>query len=259
MSSMSVAGAPSVSKPRRAVGCAEPGAVWWELVAWSDPVVARFGHDPRSAYVERFWLPVLGPSVIVAARRCAVLFDGSGSTVAVDPVGFSAGLGLVPGSVSKTLNRLVLFGLALTPEPGRWELRTSWPDVSARALAQRDPSGALRNELRAWERSVVHRDESERVERQWWRKVIGAHTFGAEVSKVDAELRAGGCEDRLRVELVNWMRWTPLHGSATRQSTAPAPTANGAGNGAGNSTANGTANGQSNSAGLESGMESGNG
>lgn len=30
--------------------------------AWSDPVIDQLGHDPRSAYVERFWLPVLGPS-----------------------------------------------------------------------------------------------------------------------------------------------------------------------------------------------------
>jgi len=29
--------------------------------AWEDPVVDALGHDPRSEYVERFWLPVLGP------------------------------------------------------------------------------------------------------------------------------------------------------------------------------------------------------
>ncbi|MGH9299637.1 MAG: hypothetical protein ACRDZT_06945 [Acidimicrobiales bacterium] len=29
--------------------------------AWPDPVVDEIGHDPRSSYVEIFWLPVLGP------------------------------------------------------------------------------------------------------------------------------------------------------------------------------------------------------
>ena len=32
---------------------------------WPDPVIDELGHDPRSAYVERFWLPVLGPSTVL--------------------------------------------------------------------------------------------------------------------------------------------------------------------------------------------------
>jgi hypothetical protein len=28
---------------------------------WADPVIDHLGHDPRSAYVEHFWLPILGP------------------------------------------------------------------------------------------------------------------------------------------------------------------------------------------------------
>ncbi len=28
---------------------------------WLDPVVDRRGHDPRSSYVEKFWLGTLGP------------------------------------------------------------------------------------------------------------------------------------------------------------------------------------------------------
>lgn len=31
---------------------------------WPDPLLDDQGHDPRSAYVERFWLPVLGPSTM---------------------------------------------------------------------------------------------------------------------------------------------------------------------------------------------------
>jgi hypothetical protein len=30
--------------------------------AWQDPVGDALGVDPRSAYVEQFWLPVLGPT-----------------------------------------------------------------------------------------------------------------------------------------------------------------------------------------------------
>jgi hypothetical protein len=31
---------------------------------WHDPVIDEVGHDPRSTYVETFWLPVLGPTTI---------------------------------------------------------------------------------------------------------------------------------------------------------------------------------------------------
>jgi hypothetical protein len=38
---------------------------------WPDPVIDRVGHDPRSAYVERFWLGILGPSTTWLLRRLA--------------------------------------------------------------------------------------------------------------------------------------------------------------------------------------------
>ena len=46
--------------------------------AWPDPVVDELGHDPRSTYVERFWLPVLGPSTVWFLRRVA---DGLGAAL----------------------------------------------------------------------------------------------------------------------------------------------------------------------------------
>ena len=31
------------------------------VAPWPDPVIDQVGHDPRSVYVERFWLGILGP------------------------------------------------------------------------------------------------------------------------------------------------------------------------------------------------------
>src|SRR5258707_9795928 len=36
---------------------------------WPDEVVDRVGYDPRTPYVERFWLCVLGPSTVWFLRR----------------------------------------------------------------------------------------------------------------------------------------------------------------------------------------------
>ena len=86
------------------------------IVAWLDPVVDRVGHDPRSPYVERCWLGVLGPSTTLLLRRLA---DG----LAAEPFGFdlpladtAAELGLAGhggrnGPFMRSLQRLCQFGL----------------------------------------------------------------------------------------------------------------------------------------------------
>lgn len=49
----------------------EPDAVAEKLwiSAWPDPVIDTLGHDPRSTYVETYWLGILGPSTTWLARR----------------------------------------------------------------------------------------------------------------------------------------------------------------------------------------------
>ena len=42
---------------------------------WIDPVVDDDGHDPRSRYVEQFWLGVLGPTATWLIRRFAAGLD----------------------------------------------------------------------------------------------------------------------------------------------------------------------------------------
>ena len=36
---------------------------------WPDPVIDALGHDPRSSYVETYWLGILGPSTTWLLRR----------------------------------------------------------------------------------------------------------------------------------------------------------------------------------------------
>lgn len=52
---------------------------------WPDSVIDALGHDPRSAYVERFWLGVLGPSTTWLLRYVANRLD-------VTPEGFDLDL-----------------------------------------------------------------------------------------------------------------------------------------------------------------------
>lgn len=41
------------------------------VTPWPDPVIDSLGHDPRSPYVEQFWLGILGPSTTWLLRLLA--------------------------------------------------------------------------------------------------------------------------------------------------------------------------------------------
>lgn len=74
-------------------------------------------HDPRSGYVETFWLPVLGPSTTLLVRRLAERFDASPTGFELDSAAMGVDLGLgskVSGrsGIVRTLDRCVTFKLA---------------------------------------------------------------------------------------------------------------------------------------------------
>jgi hypothetical protein len=64
------------------------------LVAWEDPVIDELGHDPRSAYVERFWLGILGPSATWLMRRLALLLETAPDGIELDLTVVAGELGL---------------------------------------------------------------------------------------------------------------------------------------------------------------------
>lgn len=45
------------------------------IQVWADPIIDQLGFDPRSTYVERFWLGALGPSTTWLLRRIASGLD----------------------------------------------------------------------------------------------------------------------------------------------------------------------------------------
>ena len=84
---------------------------------WTDPVIDQLGHDPRSAYVERFWLPVLGPSTVWFLRRVADGLDHrpDGFTLDLVDTARSIGVGMRGGRNSpmmRTIERCCRFGAA---------------------------------------------------------------------------------------------------------------------------------------------------
>jgi len=87
------------------------------ILPWPDPVVDPVGYDPRSPYVEQFWLGVLGPTTVWLLRRLASGFDAYPDGFEIDVIETAAALGLAAtasrnGPFARTVSRCVQFGMA---------------------------------------------------------------------------------------------------------------------------------------------------
>lgn len=137
------------------------------IVPWSDPLIDRAGFDPRSAYAEKYWLSVIGPTAGWIMRRMADLFDASPEGFELDlaHTAHTMGLSYERGSASpfaRALNRCVMFGLA-HPHSSGFAVRRRLPEVAARHL-QRLPAD-VQAEHRRWVTRTTHVDIRE-IERR---------------------------------------------------------------------------------------------
>ena len=104
------------------------------IVSWDD----GDGFDPRSDYVETYWLSVLGPSSILALRRLTDWLEDnpSGIVIALEDLALSLGLGHSTSrhsAIVRTLDRLVGFGVAKV-DWDAYAVRSAIPPLTARQL-----------------------------------------------------------------------------------------------------------------------------
>ena len=106
---------------------------------WPDPLIDTLGYDPRSRYVETFWLPTLGPTALLLLRHLADRFDRQpdGLELTVADTCRALGLGQRDGNSSpivRTLERLAQFDLACDDGHGNVAVRRNLPPVNRRHL-----------------------------------------------------------------------------------------------------------------------------
>ena len=123
------------------------------VTPWSDPVIDRVGHDPRTVYVERFWLGILGPSATWLLRLLVDRLDGApdGYDLDLDECATALGLGRRPGAngvFPRTLARCCQFGSTRLVGPTTLQVRRKLPPLTRRQIA-RLPE-ALRTDHERW-------------------------------------------------------------------------------------------------------------
>ena len=113
-------------------------------------VTAPFPHPIGGHYVERFWLPVLGPTATLLLRRIASDYTACSPRIQhyrrLDraDLAHALGLGTTSAKLERTLDRLTNFDVAHCDAGGRYTIPSHLPDVPRRH--QRRWPDALRAE-----------------------------------------------------------------------------------------------------------------
>ena len=111
------------------------------IVAWDDPGGdPAAGHAPRSRYVERFWLGVLGPATTLFLRRAATELDAAPGGWWMDVESTARSLGLVATSrhapFARALGRACTFGHAKALDPSMIAVRRRVRELTTNQLAR---------------------------------------------------------------------------------------------------------------------------
>lgn len=204
----------SVETTRTATGTVEaateaapPAKV--RVVAWRDPTVDILGVDPRSHYVELFWLPVIGPTCTWLLRRIVACLEREegGFSLDCDETARSLGLGGRQGRhapFNRALTRCITFELA------RWQgretlgVRRMLPPLSRRHLLRLPP--ALHQAHQQWVASTPAPGSADAQRMQARRLALGLVALGEPFDGAESQLVRWGVHPSLTQEAVTWAR-----------------------------------------------------
>jgi hypothetical protein len=180
------------------------------IEAWPDPVIDRLGHDPRSAYVERFWLSILGPSTVVLLRRLAAELDEHPGGVTLDllDVSHSIGVGMKGGRQSafmRTIDRARRFGGLRWQTPDQLAVRRKLPPLTRGQLTRLSP--ALQHQHDEWVGAQGHphsRDDVNRMRERARGLALSLLELGEDPSTAEQQLHRWRFHPAVAHEAMRW-------------------------------------------------------
>ena len=193
-------------------------------MAWSDPKVDALGIDPRSLYVETFWLGVLGPSATWLLRRLADRLDiePEGFELDLDETARGLGVGLSDrrdSPLRRAIERCLRYGMARRPGADSLAVRRHVPLVARRQL-MRLPL-ALQERHRTWETERQDPDEAVRLRRRTRLVALDLRELGVDDACIERHLLRRGVHPATAFEAARWA-WSP-EGEADRPYGASDP------------------------------------
>jgi hypothetical protein len=182
---------------------------------WTDTVVDALGHDPRSRYVEQFWLPVLGPSATFLVRRLA---DGlerapEGFDLPLADTARALGLGMRTGRGGpfvRAIHRCCQFGASRLLGDATLEVRRRLPPLS-RHQVQRLPDH-LQDAHQRWQESQVSEARGPVMVDRARRLAASLLELGEAPAEAEAQLGRWRFDPQLAAGAVAWATQHAAHG-----------------------------------------------
>jgi len=182
------------------------------VVAWRDPVIDVLGVDPRSYYVELFWLPVIGPTCTWLLRRIAgrLEHEEGGFSLDLDETARSLGLGGRQGRngpFRRALTRCITFELARWQGKGTLGVRRLLPPLSRHQLI-RLPA-ALQEAHEQWAECTPASGSLDGQRRRARRLALGLVALDEPFDGAESQLLRWGVHPSLTHDAVRWARRLP--------------------------------------------------
>jgi hypothetical protein len=194
---MSLAAAPSI-----------PATGTLNVVPWPDPLIDRLGFDPRSTYVESYWLGTLGPSTTWLLRRLAHGLDLSPDGFELDLQACARELGLGSNGgrhspFARSLTRLVQFEIARwRPAAATLEVRRNVPPLNRRQVLHLPDALRLRHD--DWQARQLEANPPELIRRRCRSLAYALLETGEDRDATERQLLSWGFHPALCYESTVW-------------------------------------------------------
>jgi hypothetical protein len=181
-----------------------------KIESWPDPVIDSLGHDPRSHYVETYWLPVLGPSTVWLLRRVAAGLElaPEGFEIDLDETARSLGLGTTErqsrhSPFMRTLRRTIDFDMAQLRDGATLAVRRRLPPLSRRHLVRLPVS--LQGSHERHQREATNVPAVEQLRRHARELAASLADTGEDRSATELQLMRWGFHPALASECTEWV------------------------------------------------------
>lgn len=174
---------------------------------WPDPAIDAIGHDPRSTYVETFWLGILGPSTTWLLRLIASKLDAApeGFELSLAETARRLGLGEKAGKHSpfmRAIARCVRFELAEFHAPATLLVRRRVPPLSRRHVV-RLPE-LLQSAHQRWQEHELKTPPVERMRRRSRQLALSMAELGVDRDEAERQLAQWRFHPAICFEAVEW-------------------------------------------------------
>lgn len=179
------------------------------ITAWPDPVIDEHGHDVCSAYVEQFWLPILGPTTLLFLRRVARGLDDhpEGFDLPLLDTARALGLGVRGGRNApflRAISRSMTFNLSRYTGTSGLEIRRRVPPLNRSKLERLPP--ALLDEHQAWARQAERTPTVEHERRRARRLALSLAELGEPDEAIERQLHLWKLHPALAHDALRWAR-----------------------------------------------------